>query len=432
MLFKWLKSRTISGVNPIRGPFFSEKQIRRQQWQEFKQFYIKKTDWLGVFCVLTLSITGIFFIYSSQLYSGEKQYIRQIFWLILGLGVYGAISLTDYRVLFKYAHWIWLISLFLLVLVAFDNPLSMESGGARRWINLRVFSFQPSESAKTGVLILTAAILSRANLQSRSEAVRTLGSISLVIIPPILLIFSQPDLGSALVIPPMILSMLFVSRLSLRFFVAVIGAATLFLAVLAWDISGYIHYLETNRNKPAEEVVSYQSQSWFPLKDYQRNRIIGFVAPHVLDPHGTGNSWNLNQSLISIGSGGLEGKGWTQGTQAMLGYLPKSIAHTDFIFSVLAEEKGFIGGLFVIGLSSILIANGIRIATLAEDRFGMLLCIGVTVIYAVHILVNVGMTLGLMPITGVPLPFLSYGGSFLLSCCFLQGLTQSVYRWRKS
>lgn len=109
MLFKWLKSRTISGVNPIRGPFFSEKQIRRQQWQEFKQFYIKKTDWLGVFCVLTLSITGIFFIYSSQLYSGEKQYIRQIFWLILGLGVYGAISLTDYRVLFKYAHWIWLI-----------------------------------------------------------------------------------------------------------------------------------------------------------------------------------------------------------------------------------------------------------------------------------------------------------------------------------
>lgn len=415
-----------------QGPFFSEELARRQQWQEFRHFYLEKTDWVGIACILLLSITGIFFIYSAQLYSGEKQYLRQIMWLVISLGVYAVVSLTDYRILFKHAHWIWLLSLILLLLVAFDNPLSMERWGARRWINLRVLAFQPSEAAKAGILVLSAAILSRANLNKRREAIRTLGSIALVIIPPILLIFSQPDLGSALVIPPMVLSMLFVSRLSLRFFVAVLGAAVLFLAVLAWDISGYVNYLENNRSQAAENTTPYQDQSWFPLRDYQRNRILGFVAPHILDPNGTGNSWNLNQSLISIGSGGLEGKGWTQGTQAMLGYLPKSVAHTDFIFSVLAEEKGFIGGLFVIGLSALLMANGIRVATLAEDRFGMLLCVGVTAIFSVHVLVNVGMTLGLMPITGLPLPFLSYGGSFLLSCCFLQGLIQSVYRWRKS
>lgn len=431
MVFRWLKSRTISATKTARGPFFSEELVRRQQWQEFKHHYLVKTDWLGITCILLLSITGIFFIYSAQLYSGDKQYLRQILWLFVSLGVYTAISLTNYRIFFKYAHWLWLIALLLLLVVSFDNPFSMVAGGARRWINLRFFAFQPSEAAKAGVLILTAAILSRANLSNRRESLRTLGSIALVIIPPILLIFSQPDLGSALVIPPMVLSMLFVSRLSLRFFVAVLGAATLFLVVLAWDISGYIRYLENNQAQPSENITAYQEQSWVPLRDYQRNRIIGLVAPHILDPHGTGNSWNLNQSLISVGSGGLEGKGWTQGTQAMLGYLPKSIAHTDFIFSVLAEEKGFIGGLFVIGLSSLLLANGIRVAALAEDRFGMLLCVGATVIFSVHILVNIGMTLGLMPITGLPLPFLSYGGSFLLSCCFLQGIIQSVYRWRK-
>jgi rod shape determining protein RodA len=404
---------------------------RRQRRRLLYKHYIVRTDWFGFFLVLTLSCTGIFFIYSAQLYSEGKQYIMQSIWLVLGLGIYITVSLTNYQILYKYAHWLWIAAIFLLLIVAFDNPLSMERGGARRWINLRVFALQPSELAKAACLVLTATLLARSDLRKWSEAVGVLGSIAMVIIPPIVLIFLQPDLGSALVIPPMVLSMLYVSRLSLRFFGVVLLVSALFLGVVAWDINGYIQHIEQERSHPEQSLQPYEEKSWFPLHDYQRNRIIGFIAPEVLDPHGTGNSWNRNQSLISVGSGGLYGKGWTQGTQAMLGYLPKSIAHTDFIFSVLAEETGFIGGFFVVGLCSLLLINNIRIARLAKDRFGMLLCVGVTVIFAVHLLVNVGMTIGLMPITGVPLPFLSYGGSFLLSCCFLQGIVQSVYRWRK-
>jgi rod shape determining protein RodA len=166
-----------------------------------------------------------------------------------------------------------------------------------------------------------------------------------------------------------------------------------------------------------------------PLRDYQRNRILSFVAPDQIEPMGIG--WNLRQSLISVGSGGLIGKGWTEGTQAKLGYLPRGVAHNDFIFSVLAEEKGFLGSVTVLGLFGLILGNGIRIAGMARDRFGMLLALGVTVIFAVHVFVNIAMTIGMIPITGLPLPFLSYGGSFLLSCCILQGLVQSVYRFRK-
>ena len=129
--------------------------------------------------------------------------------------------------------------------------------------------------------------------------------------------------------------------------------------------------------------------------------------------------------------GGLGGKGWTEGTQAQLGYLPRNIAHTDFIFSVIAEEKGFLGSLTVLGLFGLVLFNGIRIAGSARDRLGTLIAIGVTVLFAVHVFVNIAMTIGLVPITGIPLPFISYGGTFVLSCCLLQGLVQSVYRFRR-
>ena len=155
------------------------------------------------------------------------------------------------------------------------------------------------------------------------------------------------------------------------------------------------------------------------------------MAPEAADPKGIGASWNVLQSLISVGSGGLTGKGWLQGTQAKLGYLPQTVAPNDFILAVLAEEVGFVGCAIVLGLFALILGNGIRIAGSARDRFGMLLAVGVTVIFLVHVFINVGMTIGLMPITGLPLPFLSYGGSFILSCCILQGLLQSVYRFRR-
>ena len=173
----------------------------------------------------------------------------------------------------------------------------------------------------------------------------------------------------------------------------------------------------------------YEPHSWVPLHDYQRNRILPFVAPDKIDPIGI--AWNQRQSLISVGSGGLAGQGWTEGTQAQLGYLPRSVAHNDFIFSVIAEEKGFLGSITVLGLFGLVLFNGIRIAGSARDRLGTLLALGVTVLFAVHVFVNIAMTIGLVPITGIPLPFISYGGSFVLSCCLLQGLVQSVWRFRK-
>ena len=170
---------------------------------------------------------------------------------------------------------------------------------------------------------------------------------------------------------------------------------------------------------------------WYVMHDYQRNRILTFAAPDTIDPRGVGASYNLQQSLISVGSGGLVGKGWTDGTQAQLGYLPRSVAHNDFIFAVIAEEKGFLGSLTVLGLFGIVLFNGIRIAGSARDRLGALIAIGVTALFTVHVFVNIAMTIGLVPITGIPLPFISYGGSFVLSCCLLQGLVQSVWRFRK-
>jgi rod shape determining protein RodA len=175
----------------------------------------------------------------------------------------------------------------------------------------------------------------------------------------------------------------------------------------------------------------YEPHSWIPLHDYQRNRILTFAKPELVDRYGTGVAYNREQSLISVGTGGLIGKGWTQGTQAQLGYLPRTVAHNDFIFSVVAEEKGFLGSLTVLGLFGLVLFNGIRIAGSARDRFGTLLALGVTVLFLVHVFVNIAMTIGLVPITGIPLPFISYGGSFVLSCCLLQGLVQSVWRFRK-
>jgi rod shape determining protein RodA len=227
----------------------------------------------------------------------------------------------------------------------------------------------------------------------------------------------------------MVFAMLYVSNLSTRFFAAAVGVFALLVGVVALDTWRYGAFLEENHLTPQAARGKFEPHSFLPLHDYQRERVLSFVAPDKVDPMGIG--WNQRQSLISVGSGGLAGKGWTEGTQAKLGYLPPAVAHNDFIFSVIAEEKGFLGSIAVIGLFGVVLWNGIRIAGLARDRFGALLALGVTVLTAVHVFVNIAMTIGLVPVTGIPLPFISYGGTFLLSCCLLQGLVQSVYRFRR-
>jgi len=374
-----------------------------------------------------LCLIGVFFIYSAQIYAGNTQYSKQLVWIGLGSVAYVVVARIDYKIFLTYSHYVWALAIILLLIVL--SPLGVARGGSQRWIDLGVFLFQPVETAKFGVLIMAASILARSEIGSIRESLQVLGKMALAVSIPMFLILLQPDLGSALVLPPMIFSLLFVSNLAKRFFVTAIALFMLLLSVVAVDVYSYNRFMETNDLSFTNDKGAYEPHSLLPLHDYQRNRILSFVAPDQIEPMGIG--WNLRQSLISVGSGGLIGKGWTEGTQAKLGYLPRGVAHNDFIFSVLAEEKGFLGSVTVLGLFGLILGNGIRIAGMARDRFGMLLALGVTVIFAVHVFVNIAMTIGLIPITGLPLPFLSYGGSFLLSCCILQGLVQSVYRFRK-
>ncbi|TAG28913.1 MAG: rod shape-determining protein RodA [Verrucomicrobia bacterium] len=396
----------------------------------FKTTTRARWDAWSPLAIIALSSIGVAFIYSAQFSTSLANWQNQLVWLGVGAFVYVAVSLIDYRIWLSLWHGFYLICLLLLVLVLLPE-VGNERFGAQRWLDLGFFSLQPSEPAKAAVLFASAALLIGERLGNLRQSLGTLGKLALAAGGPMFLILLQPDLKSAIVLPPMVFSMLYVSRLSTRFFAGALGVFLVLVAIVAWDTANYVKFMQENKLDFMRDKGHYEVVSWVPFKDYQRNRILTFAAPDIVDPSGLKDAWNLNQSLISVGSGGLLGKGWTQGTQAQLGYLPRAVAHNDFIFSVIAEEKGFLGSLTVLGLFSIVLFNGIRIAGLARDRFGTLLAVGVTVLFAVHVFVNIAMTIGLVPITGIPLPFISYGGSFVLSCCLLQGLVQSVYRFRK-
>lgn len=394
----------------------------------FKVTTRERWDLITPMTMAGLSAIGVAFIYSAQFSTPQTNWITQLVWLAAGTMIYLAVSLVDYRLWLSIGHWFYLACLVPLVAVLF---VGQERYGAQRWLDFGPFAFQPSEPAKAAVLVFTAGLLIRSEVGTVRQSLEVLGKLALAVGLPMFLILLQPDLKSVIVLPPMVFSMLFVSKLSTRFFLGAMGAFLLVVGLVAWDSYGYVKYMKANDLDFHKQKGAYEKVTWIPLKDYQRNRILTFVRPDVIDPSGTKDAWNLNQSLISVGSGGLTGKGWTQGTQAQLGYLPPAVAHNDFIFSVIAEEKGFLGSLTVLSLFGIMMFNGIRIAALARDRFGTLLALGVTVLFSVHVFVNIAMTIGLVPITGIPLPFISYGGSFVLSCCLLQGLVQSVYRFRK-
>jgi len=396
----------------------------------FKVTTRERFDLITPACVLALSLIGVFFIYSAQLATEQHQWVMQLVWLGLGSLIYLATSLLDYRLWLKYAHWVYLLAIAFLLLVLIPGVGTTHGMGARRWLDIPgLGAFQPSELAKVAVLFATAAILTGAKLGTVRDSLQTLVKLALAVGIPMLLIIAEPDLGSALVIAPMVFAMLYVSNLSMRFFAGSLGVFILLIGMVALDVWGYASYMEANKLSYSHDRGAYEPHSWLPLKDYQRNRVLSFALPDKVDPNGIG--WNSRQSLISVGSGGLTGKGWTEGTQAKLGYLPRAVAHNDFIFSVIAEEKGFLGSITVIGLFGVVLWNGLRIAGLARDRFGALLALGVTVLMTVHVFVNIAMTIGLVPVKGIPLPFISYGGTFVLSCCMLQGLVQSVYRFRR-
>ena len=425
-------------MTSLRGNKYKIEQIRRLDW-----------DYVVPLCMLVLFVMGVAFIYSTQSYNIEEIPLRGRFWikqvfyfLFVGLPIYLFLGWADYKWVYNCAKLIYGGCILLLIPLALKEclgvpiPFIESRYNATRWINFGVFSVQPSELAKIGTCVMAAAMFANHKMGKFRDDWCFWLKLGAVFFVPILLIFLQPDLGSTLVFFPMLFAMLYISNLPKKFFAAVTFLFCAFVGVVAADILGYNDFLKNN-NMSAEAAASanaYGSSAAFclPLKDYQRNRILAFVAPDVVDPRGNGVSWNQRQSLISVGSGGIFGKGHAEGTQAKLGYLPSSVAYNDFIFSVLAEESGFAGAMLAVVLMAVIIIYGcLGAAQLSRDGFGRYLCVGIAVIFMTHSFINVGMTIGVMPITGVPLPMLSYGGTFVLTCCILLGLVQSVYRHRK-
>jgi len=236
----------------------------------------------------------------------------------------------------------------------------------------------------------------------------------------------EPDLGSALVLFPVGLVMMYVAGVPMRYLAKLMGGVGLLVGLILVDILF----------APANWQVK--------LEEYQRQRLLIYFGRDFASPNATPaerqraremqreKAYNTEQALISVGSGGLTGKGWRQGTQSSLGYLPRAVAHNDFIFSVIAEEKGFMGSVIVIALYLAVLFTGLRTASQARDRLGKLLAVGVVTLYFSHVFINIGMNIRLMPVTGIPLPLLSYGGSSVLCSLIAIGILQNVYIYRKS
>lgn len=342
---------------------------------------LRNLDWWLIGAVLMLMGSGLLLIdsatHSFAVSTGKAWHVeRQGIFMIIAL-LLAAFSLRfDYRILKNYATQMYVFNIILLIAVM---AFGVSQLGAQRWIQIGSFSFQPSEFAKVFLIICLASFM-----EKRIEWLETFRDylpVFAYILLPFVLVMKQPDLGTSLTFIAILLGMIFVSGFKFNWF-AKLGV--LFVAMLP--------------------------VFWMILKDYQKNRIRVFLNPE-LDPFGSG--YHVIQSKIAIGSGGMLGKGWLAGTQSQLNFLPEN--HTDFIFAVVGEEFGFIGAAFIILLYLIIIWRGITIALNAEDDFGTLLAVGVTSMFMFHIMVNIGMTIGIMPVTGVPLPFLSYGVSSLIT-----------------
>jgi len=352
-------------------------------------------DGLAILLVASLLATGLAFIYSAS-WRGEETGIvgawfsRQIWWVAIGSGVALALVFIDYRVWIRQAWWFYAISLILLVLVLL---IGTKVYGAYRWLNIFGVLVQPSEFAKVAMVLVLARVLGRPGARTRSFGT-VLGALCLAA-APFILILKEPDLGTAMVLLPTVLFILFAAGAALRHLFG-LGLIGVILSPIAW----------------------------FTLGNYQRDRILTFIDPSR-DPLASG--WNALQSAIAVGSGGFSGKGFLNGTQNVLGFLPRTVSPSDFIFPVLAEETGFIGASLLLLAFGLLLSCYIRTAWTSKDSAGSLLATGIAGLLFCHVFVNIGMTIGLLPITGLPLPFVSSGGSFMVSTLAGFGLVQSVH-----
>jgi rod shape determining protein RodA len=357
----------------------------------FDRRLITHFNWTYLLLILLIAVVGIANMYSatsSWTASAQPVYIKQFYWLGIGVLIVAVVCLIDYRHLEYLSIPLFAGNMLLLILVLAVGKTSM---GATRWINLGGVNVQPSEIMKIVIIIMLARYLSeKAHL--RGFSLRELVVPGLILGVPALLIMKQPDLGTAL----LVLSI----GGTMALFAGIRRSAIMFLgaAGLATACGG-----------------------WFLLHNYQKQRILTFLNPER-DPLGAG--YHIIQSKIAVGSGGLNGLGFMKGTQSQLSFLPER--HTDFAFSVFAEEWGLLGCLLLLALYCLIVLWGLHIALRSNDRFGMYIAIGVSAMLFWHILVNLGMVIGLLPVVGVPLPLFSYGGTSMVTTMTGVGLLLNV------
>lgn len=355
----------------------------------------KEMDLTILLPALLLAGIGIAMIYSATYTKTEfaMLYLKQTFMLSIGIIAMLVSASVNYQALLeRYAPLLyWLIVIVLALLLAAGDQIS----GSKRWLAIGPIGVQPSEFAKIATTLVLARFL--AKRADRIKAWSTLGGALLIAGLPMILILWEPDLGTTLVFIPMLFAMLYVVGIPVQRLLVIIGSGIL-----------------------ASPLV------FFMLKDYQRQRLMVFLNPSA-DTLGAG--YNVIQSKIAIGSGGLTGKGWLQGTQGQLRFVPEH--HTDFIFSVLAEEWGFLGSVGVIILFAVLLLQCLRIARAARDMGGSLVAVGLIAIIFTQVAVNLGVATGVMPVTGMTLPLISYGGSSIIVVMSMMGILMSVWSGRK-
>jgi len=359
-------------------------------------------DPLVVLAACGLAVLGLAAVYSATFSSLREQGLpeslvmrRQLLSLTLGVAGMVAVTLVDYRRLQAYAAVV--LGAVVLALGAVLTPLGSAANGAQSWFSLGAYQVQPSEFAKVGVIVTLAAVLGgRSERFERRHLLLALGVVGLVSAE----ILRQPDFGSFMVFVAVLFGMLLVGGIRLRWLLVLALVGSL----------GVVGMFRLNL-----------------LKEYQKERLTAFVNPGA-DAGGRGYTYNYRQALIAIGSGGVTGKGYLRGTQTNLQYVPEQ--RTDFIFTVIGEELGFAGAAVLLLLFAVLLWRGLRIAVIARDPFGSLVAAGIVTMFAFQAFVNVGMTIGIMPITGIPLPFVSYGGSSLISSLLAVGLLLNIHMRR--
>ena len=374
------------GLAPSRNPSIRRSFVVPERFEHM--------DWILVASTVAVALLGVVMVYSATRGTDDDPTTyflqRQAMFVVLGVGLMAAMAAFDYRRLRDWAIPIAGAALFLLFAVL--TPLGTESKGIQAWFEVAGFQLQPAELAKLALIIGLSAFLTLEKEDIDGKRLATILGISAV---PMALIMLQPDLGTVLVFGVMSLAIVFVAGARPRHFAV----------LLLIGIIGTIGILNSN-----------------VLADYQQDRLTNFANPEL---NADGSGYNQQQSQTAICAGQLRGQGLFEGTQTGLGFVPEQ--HTDFIFTVVGEELGFVGGAVVLGLLTVILWRVWRTAQLARDEFGMLVCVGVLAMLTFQVFENIGMTMGIMPVTGIPLPFMSYGGSSILTAFAAIGLVLNVH-----